>query len=1003
MPKVRSLFVVLAIMAVSVPPAIAAGVALPAPAAPHPGVVLAGAAKIDSTWHVGASAGQYASDGFAVGSHGIDPTTHSTRRLASYGIQSREWARALVVEGPDATRFALVTNDLYIPQDLLNRRVAGILAEHDAAVARGDRTGPITGITGANMTVSVSHSHSSPYYASPSWGVWAFQDVMDIRFFEHIAQKMADAVIAASARLVPVRVGASVSYFDKLQRHSFGPTIADDGTPAGFPEADIPANRTVARTENEKTVTVVAIDDISGEAPAPLATWVVFGLHPEMLDGNDLLTGEYVNTMYRIVDREIGGITLFSQQNTGTAEPARDAKTYPPSARLEFSHREYAQVERAARLLADAVEDTRADVAANTPEDEDFFVSWQTGFLVKISDIRFAPPSLRTYPGVSNCRMEKAFRGNPGIPVVGLPDCEYPLSGAASALPFDPGITYQTLRAAGIPIPDNLSAPAYTGLEETLQVHLQAVRLGDIAITVCPCEQWGDQSRNIRSRLNKTPGDFWDGFDWAVQTTPSGRDWCVQNADTTWTCANPENPSADLAPVSDETYRRMRAQIHNDARGWEDIAYSVQAESEEVDVAKIKGNYTHEELTGQAYDLVIPVGMSNDYWGYIATYREYQRGDHYRKALTGLGPHSSDFLATRLTRMAASLNGGPAVELGPKDVLYSPEDVHEYQRAQAFGAAARAVTAAYETTLPADGGRARIVEQPADIKRFSAAKTSWIGGSNYTDTPNARVERLEGDAWVPFGDGSGEVQVKANYPIPDQMGVWAQGQFEWRWEATFEAFDSDITLPDASRIARRQTPAGTYRFVIDGERREGTPPAAVPYRLETEAFVVSPWDGVDVRDLRIDPDGTASFTLGSVTCYTYRQAGLNCDPANGPITGYVVGPIDYPDTYASPFRFISGRDASSNLRTYGPGRADDEQFCFECSFRPWTDTGAPPARARVVVHTTDGALEVTATLGADGRYHTSFAPSAGDRVEVPAGGVTDAFGEYNGQAVSITR
>ena len=51
--------------------------------------------------------------------------------------------------------------------------------------------------------------------------------------------------------------------------------------------------------------------------------------------------------------------------------------------------------------------------------------------------------------------------------------------------------------------------------------------------------------------------------------------------------------------------------------------------------------------------------MANDYNGYIATYREYQRGDHYRKALTAWGPHSSDYLASRLVAMGGHLNGGP--------------------------------------------------------------------------------------------------------------------------------------------------------------------------------------------------------------------------------------------------------------------------------------------------------------------------------------------------------
>ena len=46
--------------------------------------------------------------------------------------------------------------------------------------------------------------------------------------------------------------------------------------------------------------------------------------------------------------------------------------------------------------------------------------------------------------------------------------------------------------------------------------------------------------------------------------------------------------------------------------------------------------------------------MANDYNGYIATYREYQRGDHYRKALTGWGPHSCDYMATRLVEMGGA-------------------------------------------------------------------------------------------------------------------------------------------------------------------------------------------------------------------------------------------------------------------------------------------------------------------------------------------------------------
>ena len=206
--------------------------------------VRAGVAKIEATWHVGAPAGQYASDGASVGTDYYDPNNFSTRRTPSYGLQGGNWTRALIIEGPDGQRVAVVVNDHYIPQDLVNQRVVGLLAEHDLQVSLGQLPGELaTGITDDNLFVSVSHSHSSVYVSTPSWGVWAFQDVFDIRYFEYIAEQMAKAVIAAAQNLRPVRMGAANSPFDKLHRHSFGPAVADDGSPAGYPY-----------TDNDKTV-----------------------------------------------------------------------------------------------------------------------------------------------------------------------------------------------------------------------------------------------------------------------------------------------------------------------------------------------------------------------------------------------------------------------------------------------------------------------------------------------------------------------------------------------------------------------------------------------------------------------------------------------------------------------------------------------------------------------------------------------------------------------------
>ena len=85
--------------------------------------------------------------------------------------------RALVVEGPDGKRIAIVKNDLYIPQDVLYRRTAQLLEAGDS------------GVTRETLTMAVTHNHSSPYYSSTSWGVWAFQDVFDVRFYDYMSKR----------------------------------------------------------------------------------------------------------------------------------------------------------------------------------------------------------------------------------------------------------------------------------------------------------------------------------------------------------------------------------------------------------------------------------------------------------------------------------------------------------------------------------------------------------------------------------------------------------------------------------------------------------------------------------------------------------------------------------------------------------------------------------------------------------------------------------------------
>jgi hypothetical protein len=952
------------------------------------GQVRAGAAVVDATWHVGASAGQYAHNRDPA-DDGFDPSQLSVTKKPSYGIESRLQARAIVVEGSDGKRIAVVKNDLYIPQDLLYRRTAQILEQDNAGADPAKRSG----VTRATLTMAVTHDHSSPYYSSTAPGAWTFQDVYDVRFYEYYARQMATAVEHAAADLRPVRVGASVRTLDKPHRHSFGPTVADDGTPAGYPNSDA-----------DHDLTVVRFDDISNPGnPKPLAVLMNYSLHGEFLNGNELISGDWVAPMQRMVDRRTKAVTIFTQSSVGTAEPERSSY-HSVHERLEFTHREYAQAEYGARLIADSTIGAWRDVADGTPQFPGRFVPFTQAFPVAMTDRWYPGPASHPYPGVSSCRTDPALAGDPRIPVVGLPDCESGQGGLDALAdvfgqdnpihlpkpPIDPGVTTDDIQRLGIPFPENYSAPSYGALQEDLDVHLQAFRLGDILFTICSCEQWADQARNIKSRTNVAQGDQYLGYDWSAKCSPGG-------GAGNWLCPDPRHESTDLPPIPDAKFQKMRAQVRNDAVGWDFLENAPYAESEPADPAQIKGNYTHEELAGGlGYKLTVPVTMANDYNGYIATYREYQRGDHYRKALTGWGPHSSDYLATRLVQLGGHLKQPDGHVLATEEQRELADSVgrakieadlaHNDARAQAFGDVAEQSVAAYEATLPDDGGSASAVAEPHDLERFGASTFSWNGGSNYTDDPRVLVERRRGDgSWEPYADQSGELPVTLKFPSGTDVASYEQGGQVWRWTAHFEAFVSRFDTGERP-IA---TPPGAYRFVVDGQRRSGG--AVVPYHLASHEFQVRPWSGITVEDVRVDGDGRVSFRVGPRHSYNVKDGG-------GPdIAGAEIGPIDYPDSYASQVPFI--KDEREAIRD--PDARGDasklEWYCFACTFRPWVDAGDASDATVTVVHP-DGSRERVRASEQGGRWVTSRALAAGDSAFVGSGCVQDAHGDYNGLA-----
>jgi hypothetical protein len=446
-------------------------------------------------------------------------------------------------------------------------------------------------------------------------------------------------------------------------------------------------------------------------------------------------------------------------------------------------------------------------------------------------------------------------------------------------------------------------------------------------------------------------GNEWDGYPWDQ--------FCAPATASTYACEKPDtgNPNDRSLTISKTAFDRMKAQIHNDANGWDAAAYAVQANSEPVDPARIKGNFTKQELQDICKDckgFALPVGLGHtgDYDGYTVSYREYMNRDSYRKALTTYGPHTADYMVTRLVRMAAALEAGQAVAPEPLDPLAQVDEQRQQAAAIAIGKASAAAYDGWQATLPDDGHAAGALEQPHDIRRFAAATFTWSGGSNAIDNPRVKVQQRQPNGrWVDFADQSGEVQTFVQFPA----GVLSvadvrTGRQLWKWTANFEAFDPFPTG------AARQVPDGTYRFVVDGMLRlQGR---AQDYHLDSDPFTVSPWTGIAVTGAATQADGSVSFT---------------------------VPPPAYPRTYTS---------------TAAPNFVRDDRrtdVCKTCSFRPWASTSAI-ASAAVTVVRAGGAIETVAATLAGDHWVAPARLQPGDRAFVDAGAVRDQWGETNGTA-----
>jgi hypothetical protein len=912
-------------------------------AASAPGL-LAGASVVDATWHVGASAGQYASTQDPSLAAEWDPNLQHVKNAASYGVASRLSVRALVLRNPGQPPVALVKDDNYLSQDMLVRRAAQILAAEGSEV------------TYDHLLVSATHDHNSPYYATPAAGVWLFQDVMDLRMLEYQARAIAQAVRQAELGARPARLGATTVDFPWFQGNIAGAGVAEDGSPVGYP-----------LQENDHGVTVLRVDGLDGR---PIGTWVNYAEHGESLDGYDLVSADWLAPFQKYVDRATGAPVVFAQGAVGSAEgpyehayPKGQAplvKDHGESVPAIWAHLGYAQAERGGHLLADAVLSAwrtigtgRADARMTDHPVVRMLTHWVTG------------PVSHPYPSVSNCRTGQSVDGDPGAPVLGLPDCERASDAFGQALPAQ-GL-WDALRSSGVPVPANYDAPSFGSVEENLRLKLQAVRIGDVLLASCACEPQSDLIKALETRTDDVPGNRWDGMDYADQRAVDaawpGRDvqacFAVAGGQS---CPDPrDGTGARRLTVGADAFARMQAEIHNAADGWDDPAYALYANSEPTDPAQIKGNFSRRELDPSCgYAVSVGLGHTGDYNGYTVSYREYMARDSYRKALTSYGAHTADYMVTRLVAMAANLRCGTPLPAEPAEALAVADEQRQEAEAVALGQLSSTALDGWTAQVPDSAGPAAALVQPKDVERFDAATFRWVGGDNWTDDPTVVVERLDDGVWRPYATQDGEVQTVLDQPADVATGAVDNrtGAQRWTWTASFEAFDA---YPRAT-VPGGQVPTGTYRFAVAGQIHQGG--TAQAYHLTSQPFQVSPWTGLRATPLEV--------RSGSVLFSTP-------DPV-------------YPRTYASPIRFVA--DDKGGLPTGG------SVICKTCTFRPWATSGEVVSAVVSVLDAAGHVLRVVPARQVGSGWVADTRLRDGERAVILPGGLRDAYGETNGVALS---
>lgn len=233
---------------------------------------------------------------------GMQMEGYEARPGGASGVHDPLHVRALVVEADDGTTVALVVADLL---QILPRLQGEVAADIETR----------TGISRDRLQLAGTHTHSGP----------------DLHQVSEAEQVIGDRIVEAVEQAWRERR-------DALAAVGIGHV------------AGIGANRRPDGGPLDDRVTVTRFDGVDG---TPIATHVNYGCHPTTLGpDNTLYSADFPGVMCRIVDEDVGGVTIFSTGPQGDVNPGG----YSPEGSMVgvvAPWRTFESAERYGRTLAD--------------------------------------------------------------------------------------------------------------------------------------------------------------------------------------------------------------------------------------------------------------------------------------------------------------------------------------------------------------------------------------------------------------------------------------------------------------------------------------------------------------------------------------------------------------------------------------------------------------------------------------------------------------------------